>query len=73
MLGINPMIISYAIKGKLDEIINGQIPEGFKLVEKSENKIILTASELLADPEIKINKIDFRIEYKNIKIVLSHE
>lgn len=73
MLGLNPMMIMFALKSKLNEIIEGNYPEGFKLKEKTENKIHLTVSEVLADPEIKTNELKFSITFKNIEILLTND
>lgn len=70
--GINPAMITYMIKGKLDEILSGTYPEDLFLKEKTDTVIILG----LQDPEkyegIKLNGVKASITYKEIEIIIEH-
>lgn len=71
--GVNPSMISFMLKSKLDEIIKGEIPEGLTLKEKIENKIILKPTNAEAFEGIKINSVLISVNYKEFEIILSHE
>lgn len=68
------MMISFFVKQKLDEILTGAIPEGFKLKEQSENKIVIApdgGAELVDG--VKITSLTATISYNGKEIVFVNE
>ena len=73
MFGVNKDLIVYMVKDKLNEIINGNYPEGFELKEKTPEKTVLKVSEFFSDEELTPEKIDISFKFKNHLIVLTNE
>lgn len=70
---LNPEMISFLAKTKLDEIINGIIPEGFELKSKENNKIILKFSKAEPLEGITINNFNISFTYNNHEIICSND
>lgn len=70
MLGINPAMIGYIVSQELDKILKGEYPEGVICKEKTENKIVLSASEALNFEGIEVKDVNVSIVYKGVEIQL---
>lgn len=71
---LNPMMISFFVKQKLDEILAGTVPEGFKEKERTENRIVIApdgGAELVDG--VKISSLTATISYNNKEIVFVNE
>lgn len=68
----SPVLIQSLLNSKLDEILSGSIPEGFKEKQRTQNQIELIAEEgdLFG---IKCDFLRLAFTYKNIKIIITHE
>jgi hypothetical protein len=73
MFPINPAIISAVLKSKLDEIITGKNPDGFKVIEKTSEKIHLAPQNIEQFEGITVNELIVSFTYKNILIKITHE
>lgn len=71
--GVNPELMAFVVKGKLTEIIKGEIPDGFKLISKEGNKITLAPSENFKTDGIVVNKLYVSISYNDHEIVVTNE
>ena len=72
MIGLNPAMVSYAIRAKADEILKGEYPEGLFLKEKTDTKIVLGIENPEAYEGITLNSILVSVIYKGIEIVFDH-
>lgn len=72
MIGLNPAMISYAIKAKMEEILKGEYPEGLILKERTDEKIIFTIKDPEAYEGITLNCIYASVTYKGIQIIIDH-
>ncbi len=70
--GINPELIKFAVKGKLDDILNGKAPEGLKIVEQTPEKVVLVPSDATTFDFATVNRIDVSITYEGKEIILRH-
>lgn len=71
---LNPAMISFLLKGKLDEIISGIIPDGLKVKTKTDQRIVLVPDKLDGMVEgVAIKEISLAVEYKGVFIHLQHE
>lgn len=69
---INPAMIAFMLKAKIEEIINGVYPDGFFLIEKSDKKIVLGLSEPEKYEGIKLNSVKVSVTYNEIEIIIKH-
>jgi hypothetical protein len=73
MFPLNPAIISALFTSKLDEIIKGQAPDGFKVKETTADSIHLVPENIGAIEGVTFKKLHIEITYKNQLIILSHD
>ena len=69
---LNPQMIQAVINSKLDEILSGTLPEGFKEKFRSKDKIELVPEngEMFG---MKCNSLHLSLTYKDTEIVFTHE
>lgn len=72
MFGINPQMVSYALKAKLDEILNGTYPDGLVLKERTPEKITFGVADLSAYEGISVNSLGASVTYKGVLIIIEH-
>jgi hypothetical protein len=69
---LNPEMISLIIKAKLDEIINGQCPEGFQIESHSANQIVLVPEDFGIFQGIQVNMLHISFSYKQVEFIIKH-
>lgn len=69
---MNEELVKLLISQKMDEIISGAVPEGFKEKSRSDNRIELIAEggEVFG---IKADYLRLSVTYKNVNIIFTHE
>lgn len=73
MFPINPQMLSAIVKMKLDEILQGKAPEGFRIKSQTADKIELVSENIDQLEGIKINQLHISFTYGNTEIIISHE
>lgn len=67
---INPAMMTFLLKGKLDEILQGEAPEGLRIKEKTDKKIVLAPASEASMEGVVVNSLFVSITYRNTEIIL---
>ncbi len=71
---LNPAMVGFILKGKLDEILAGNIPDGIKVKTKTDQRIVLIPDDLSGFAEgLEFKEISVCVEYKGVLIQLRNE
>jgi len=74
MFGINPAMVSFMVKEKLNEVIAGQTPDGFKRVSgDNPKKIVLVPTEEFQTEGVAVNSLNVSISYCDHEIIITKE
>lgn len=67
---VNVDMVFFVVKEKLNEVLNGQPIDGFKIVSNDENGIVLQPEQSFTDQDIQEIKGKITIKYKQKNIVI---
>lgn len=70
MFGLNPALIGFMLTQKADEILKGEIPGELKVIERTENKIVLVPAEAPEFSGMTLNAVHVSVTYKNVEFIL---